>query len=115
MIVVEQPLPGGAHVQLLVGGVGQPEAGVLQDAPGPVEAVEQRGLPAGALAPVEPLLRGESVGPFGQVLRAQQLAPDRPGEQVLAGVGTAGDETGGQSGCYERSDGVDLTWMTDAV
>ena len=34
--------------------------------------------------------------PFAQMLGAEQLATDRAGEQILAGIGTAGDEAGGE-------------------
>jgi hypothetical protein len=65
----------------------------LEDAPGAVEAVEERGPPPGAFPPVQPLSRGESMGPLGQMLGAEQLATDGAGEQVLAGIRTAWDET----------------------
>ena len=77
--------------------------------PGAVEAVEERGPPAGAFPPVQPLPRGEGMGPLAQMLGAEQLATDRAGEQVLAGVGTAWDEAGSDPGRLERSDGEDLS------
>jgi hypothetical protein len=82
---------------------------VLEDVPSAVEAVEQRGTPAGAFPPVQPLPRGEGMGPFAQMLGAEQLATDRAGEQVLAGVGTAWDEAGSDPGRLEQSDGEDLS------
>jgi hypothetical protein len=67
---------------------------VLQDAPGAVEAVEERGPSAGAFPPVQPLPRGEGVGPLAQVFGAEQLATDRSGEEILPGIGTAWGEAG---------------------
>lgn len=99
----------------MVGGGGEACVGVLDDAPGAVEAVEERRPPAGALSAVQPLSRRESVGPLAQMLGAEQLATDGTGEQILAGLGTAGDEAGSEPGRLERSDGADLGWMTGAV
>jgi hypothetical protein len=42
------------------------------------------------------------------MLGAKQLATDRAGEQILAGVGPACDEAGSEPGRLERSDGADL-------
>ena len=47
--------------------------------------------PAGAATSRWPA--ATSLGPLGQVLGAEQLAPDGPGEELLAGVGAAGAET----------------------
>jgi hypothetical protein len=62
---------------------------LLEYAPGAVEAIEERGPPPGAFPPVQPLARGEGMGPLAQMFGAEQLATDRAREQVLAGVGTA--------------------------
>jgi hypothetical protein len=67
---------------------------LLEDAPGAVEAVEERGPPARTFPPVQPLPRGEGMGPLAQVFGAEQLAADRSGEQILPGVGTAWGEAG---------------------
>jgi hypothetical protein len=77
-------------------GVGQDFAGLLQ--PG-----EQRGTPARPPLGREPLRRGQRLGPFGQMLSAEQLAADRAGEQILAGIGAEGR---GENG--ERAAGVEL-------
>ncbi|HUQ15710.1 MAG TPA: hypothetical protein VM094_06615 [Gemmatimonadales bacterium] len=81
---------------------------LLEDAPGAVQAVEKRGPPPGALSPVQPLPRGEGVGPLAQMFGAEQLATDGAGEQILPGVGTAWDEAGSKPGRLERSDGETL-------
>jgi hypothetical protein len=81
---------------------------VLEDVPGSVEAVEEWRPPAGAFPSVQPLPRGEGKGPLAQMLGAKQLATDRAGEQILAGVGPACDEAGSEPGRLERSDGADL-------
>jgi hypothetical protein len=84
---------------------------VLEDAPGAVQAVEERRPAAGALSPVQPLARREGVGPLAQMLGAEQLATDRTGEQILASVGPAWDEAGSEPGRLERSDGED-PWVS---
>jgi hypothetical protein len=115
VIVVEQPFSGRADLHAPVGGGGQARVRVLQDAPAAVEAVEEGGPSAGALAPVQPLPRRQGVGPLGQMLGPEQLAANGAGEEILAGLGTAWDESEGESGRLERSDGADLGWMTGAV
>jgi hypothetical protein len=50
------------------------------------------------------------MGPLAQMLGAEQLATDGAGEQILPGVGTAGDETGSKPARLERCDGEDLGW-----
>jgi hypothetical protein len=69
---------------------------VLEDAPGAVQAVEERRPAAGALSPVQPLARREGVGPLAQMLGAEQLATDGAGEQILPGIGTAWGEAGAE-------------------
>jgi hypothetical protein len=115
VVVVEQPFPGGTDVLALVGGGGEPGVGGLEDPPGAVEAVEEGSPPAGTQPPVQPLLGREGVGTLGQMLGAQQLATDRPREEVLAGVGTAGYEAGDEPRRLELSDGADPGRMFDAV
>jgi hypothetical protein len=115
VVVVEQPFPRGADVLALVGGGGEPGVRGLEDPPGAVEAVEEGCPPAGSPPPVQSLLGREGVGPLGQMLGAQQLATDRPREEILAGVGTAGYETGDESRRLELCDGADPGRMFDAV
>ncbi len=115
VVVVEQPFSGGPHVRAPVGGGREPGVGAFEDSPGAVEAVEEGGPPARAPAPVEPLAGGQSLGPLGQMLGAEQIATDRPREQVFAGVGAAGNEAGDESGRLELSDGADPWRMFDAV
>jgi pimeloyl-ACP methyl ester carboxylesterase len=89
---------------------------LLEDAPGAVQAVEEGGPPPWAFPPVQPLTRGEGLGPLTQMLGAEQLATDGTGEPILAGIGpTACDETRGEPGRLERGDGDDLGWLTGAV
>jgi hypothetical protein len=108
--VVEQPFAGGADVQAPVGGGGEPGMRLLENAPGAVEAVEQRGPAARPFPPVQPLPRGEGLGPLAEMFGAEQLATNGAGEQILPGVGTAWDEAGGEPTRLEPSDGEDLGW-----
>jgi hypothetical protein len=86
-----------------------------QDPACAVEAIEKGSPPARPLPAVQPLAGSQALGPLGQMLGAQQLAADRPREQVFAGVGTARDEAGDEPGCLELSDGADPGRMFDAV
>jgi hypothetical protein len=49
------------------------------------------------------------------MLGAQQLTADGPGEEGLAGLGTAGDEAADESRRLRERDGEDLGRMFDAV
>ncbi|HET6836387.1 MAG TPA: hypothetical protein VFH24_00020 [Gemmatimonadales bacterium] len=88
VVVVQQPLAGGAHAGAAVGRRGQLSVGVLQDAAGLLQPDQQRSAPAGPPLDGEFLPAGDDLGPFGQVLSAKQLTADRAGEDVLAGVGS---------------------------
>jgi hypothetical protein len=92
--VVEQPLAGGTYVDLVIGGPGQPGVGIVQDAAGFIETVEQPRLrPAGSAD--DALAGRESASPFGQMLGPQQVPPNRSGDQLFrarAAGKNAGDE-----------------------
>jgi hypothetical protein len=115
VVVVEQPFPGGADVDAPIGRAGEPVMRDLQDPARAVEAIEQGSPPTRLLSPVQPLAGRQALGALGQMLGAQQLATDRPREQIFAGVGTARDEAGDELGCLELSDGADPGRMFDAV
>lgn len=102
MIVVEQPLAGGADIQASVRRGAQARMGVLQDPPAVVEPVEERGPAADPLAPVQPLPGSQGEGSLRQMLGAEQLAADGAGKQILAGLGTAWDESERKAGWLER-------------
>jgi hypothetical protein len=94
VVVVEQPVPGRAEVGALVGGSGEARVGALQDAAGAFEAGEQgRAPPAAGSRRRETLAGGRDLGALGEVLGAEELAVDRAGEEVLAGIGAAAEET----------------------
>jgi hypothetical protein len=63
--------------------------GVLQDPAGAVQPVEQGGPPARALPPVQPLVPGERLRPFREMLGAEELAADGSGDQFFPCVGSA--------------------------
>jgi hypothetical protein len=60
--------------------------GVLQDLSGVVESGEERGSPDFPFGR-QPLSRRQGLGAFGQVLGAEQLAPNRAGQEILSGIG----------------------------
>jgi hypothetical protein len=86
VVVVEQPFTGGADVFGSIRG-GEPVVGLLEDLAGAVETREQWGLPPGPPSDSQALTGGDLLGPLGQALGAEQLAPDWPGEPILAGIG----------------------------
>jgi hypothetical protein len=106
MVVVQQPLAGGAYTGPAVGGGGQLVVGVLQDPTGLLQPDQQRGAPAGALSGGEPLSGGDDLGPFRQVFGAEQLTANRAGEEVLAGIRLEErTEDGKGAARVERDDG----------
>jgi hypothetical protein len=104
VVVVEQPLAGGADIEAAVGGGGEPRLRIVQDAAGPVQAGEEWGAPAGG-PEGEPLALGQLLRALAQVLRAQQLAADGPGEKGLARVRAAREDTVEESGRSQRGNG----------
>jgi hypothetical protein len=63
-----------------------------KDVAGAAQAGEERGGLTGPAPAGEALARGHRLGPLGQVLGAQRLAPDGAGQELLACVGPAGNE-----------------------
>jgi hypothetical protein len=94
VVVVEQPVAGGADVAPERGGGGQPLVGFLEDPAGPGNAGEERGPPPCAAAGGQVLCDRYRLGPFPEVLGAQQLSPDRSREQLFAGVRARAPEAG---------------------
>jgi hypothetical protein len=104
VVVVEQPVAGGTDVDTAVGGGGEPGVRIVQDAPGPVQAGEERGAAAGG-PEGEPLALGQVLRTLAQVLGAQQLAADGSGEKLLPSVRAAREDTGEESGRSQRGNG----------
>jgi hypothetical protein len=104
VVVVEQPLAGGADVNPAIGGGGQAGLRIVEDAAGPVQPGEERGASAGGPGG-EPLAFGQVLRPLGQVLGAEQLAADGSREEPLGGVRAAGENTGEESGRSQRGNG----------
>jgi len=108
VVVVQQPLTRGPDVLAAVGGGGEPRVGILQNSAGAVETRQERSpAPAGA-RDGQPLLRGQGLSPLTEVLGPEQLAADRPREQIFAGVRATSDETGEEAARIQRRDGVSL-------
>jgi hypothetical protein len=86
MVVVQQPLAGGTYADTAVCRGVEPGIGVLQDLPVLLQS-DQQWRPAWPASGREPLRHGHHLGPFGQVLGAEQLAPNRAGQEILSGIG----------------------------
>jgi len=104
VVVVEQPVTGGADVDPAVAGGREPDLRIVQDAAGLVQSGEERGAPAGGPAG-EPLALGQVLRALGQVLGAQQLAVDGPGEEGFASARAVREDTVEESGGSERGNG----------
>src|SRR5690606_16725054 len=102
MVVVEEPLAGGADLGILVHGAQQALACLGQDDAGTVEPAEQRRLPPRATG--QALAARQGVGPLRQALGAEEFALDRPGEDALVRVGAAADQAGNEPVRRDRSD-----------
>jgi hypothetical protein len=110
--IVEQPFAGGPDVVVPLLGGGEPIVRVGDDPAGLVEALEEPGAGAGGPRG-EPLPLRDRPRALRQQLRAEQLAPDRTGEQLVerragaAGDGAecgAGDGDSRAAGCDGTSD-----------
>ncbi len=108
VIVVQQPLAGGADVGAAIGGGGELGVRVIQGAAGVVEPGEERRAPPVRRHLREPLPRGHVLGPLGQVLGAEQLAADRAGQQIVADVGARSESAGEGAANVQRIDGEGL-------
>jgi hypothetical protein len=108
MEVVEKPFSGRPDVDIGGGGGGEPGVGIVQNAPGVVEPGEQR--PAAAPRPDagEALAGGDGAGAIGEVLRPEQFAADRTGQELLAGLAAVLKESGKESAWRCRRDGGNL-------
>jgi len=107
VVVVQQPLAGGADVGAPIGSRGEARVRVLEDAAGAVEAGEEWGAPAGAPGD-EALPDGQILRALAQALGAQQLAADRARQEVFAGARAAREEAGEDAGRLQRRDGEGL-------
>jgi len=91
VVVVQQPFAGRTDVAAPVRGGGEPGVDVLEDPPGAVEPGEERRAPAASPDP-EALAGWQLLRPLRQVLSAEELAPDRTSEEILAGGRAALEE-----------------------
>jgi hypothetical protein len=107
VVVVEQPLTGGADVSGPIGG-GETVVGLLEDPAGPVQAGKERGPPSGPSPRRQALAGGDLLGPLGQAFGAQQLAPDGPREAVLAGIRSEQGSEEGEGAAGAQGDGRGL-------
>jgi len=86
VVVVEQPFARRPDVDLGIRGGGQAPLRVVEDAAAAVEPCEQRGRPPAAARGGEPLDPRDRLRPLREAIDAEQVAADRPGEQVLTGI-----------------------------
>jgi len=111
VVVVEQPLTGGADVFGLapIRG-GEPGVGILEDLAGAVETGEKWCLPPSPSSGRQALTGRDLPGPLGQALGAEQLAPDRPGEPILAGIRPEQGSEEGEGAARAQRNGGNLGW-----
>ena len=96
--VVQQPLAGRADVVIALGRRGQPVVGIGHDPPGLVEPIQQA-TPRARGARGEALCLRHRSGAVRQVLGTEELAPDRPGDELVEGWTDGGPaKTAGQDG-----------------
>jgi hypothetical protein len=112
--VVQQPLPGGADVEIPLRGLREPVVRVGQDAAGIVEPLQQ--AVAGARRPLgQPLGPGQLARALREELRAEQLATDRACEELLqTGAKRLTSETAGKSGRQREAGDGDSRGSGDA-
>jgi len=108
VVVVQQPLTRGPDVLAAVGGGGEPLVGILQNPAGAIETRQERSPPPPGTCAGQALLRGQGLRPLTEVLGAEQLAADRPREQIFACVRATSDKTGEEAARIQRRDGVSL-------
>ena len=106
VIVVEQPVAGGADVAPGIGRGQQPAMGIGEDASGGIEAREERGAPPAALR--EPLRFRERPRALGESFGAEQVTADRAGQDGLVRIRPAAEQAGDGAGKLEGGDGAGL-------
>jgi hypothetical protein len=89
--VVEQPFAGGADVDFAVRGRGQAIVRILED-PACLVQPDQQARPAARRLGDDPLGARERPRTVAQVFGAEQLAPDRAGEQLVRRGRRPGEE-----------------------
>jgi hypothetical protein len=101
--VVEKPVPGGADIGVVAGGACQPVVCVVEDALRSLEPREQRG--AALAAPFDELLPSR-VRPraLREMFGAEQLAANRPGQQLLPSLRRGGEVVGQEARCARAGD-----------
>jgi hypothetical protein len=85
--VVQQPLSGGAHIDLASGAGHEPLVGVIQDATGLIQPREEPGATAFGSLQRNPLPSGHRPGSIGELFGTQELAPDRASEEIVGALG----------------------------
>jgi len=108
VIVVQQPFACRTDIGAILRGRGEPRLRLYQDATGSVEPGEQGGSSPGGLPAGDALSGGHGVRALGEVLSAEELAPDRTGKEVFPRVSAIGQQAGEEPARRDRSDGVDL-------
>ncbi|HEY7612140.1 MAG TPA: hypothetical protein VH764_04045 [Gemmatimonadales bacterium] len=111
MEIVQQPFAGGADVVAAPLGRRQPVVRVGEDAAGLIEAVQEAVAGAGRTLD-EPLRLGQRSRPLGQTLAAEQLAPDRAGEELVEPRTGAALEAAGDGGRDREGKNVDARLRT---
>ena len=68
--------------------------GILEDPAGSVQSGTEGGPATGAGSDGDALFAGEGLGAITEVLGAEQLTADGPGEQILPGIGSGWEKAG---------------------
>ncbi|MDH4349410.1 MAG: hypothetical protein OEW17_11435 [Gemmatimonadota bacterium] len=101
VVVVEQPVTGGADVVPEGAGDAETLVGCFEDLAGPGDAGEEWCAAPRAPAGDEMLPGRNRLGSFPEVLGAKQLSPDRSRQQFLAGVRARAPEQGKEAAGIE--------------
>ena len=92
VIVVQEPLTRGAHLDATADARGEPRVRVVEEQSGVTESEEERALPRSASSWGETLALGDRPRAVCELIRSQELATQRAGEEVLSSGDASSEE-----------------------